>query len=112
MIARSKSLEAKKVYRVILRAQEYLGTAEQWHAKVVAPDFMSALQRCLKELEMDTDRLDGSAVTMVCESTELADGKVFDVARRARAFGERGAWIFRDEAPVKTDQGPRKTELL
>ena len=64
------------------------------------------------ELEIDPDRLDGSAVTMIADSTELADGKVFDVARRARAFGERGAWIFREDLPDKKPEGPRKTPLL
>ncbi len=106
------SEHGRKLYRVIFRAQEYMGTAEQWHAKVVAPDFMSAVNRALGELEIDPDRLDGSAVTMIADSTELADGKVFDIARRARAFGERGAWIFREDLPDKKPEGPRKTPLL
>lgn len=112
MIAKSKSEESKKLFRVILRAQEYMGTAEQWHVKVVAPNFLSALQRALDELEIDATKLEGSAVTMAAESTELPEGKVFDVARRARAFGERGAWTFREDLPDRRPGGPRETELL
>ncbi len=112
MIKRPKASEARKLYRVILRAREYLGTAEQWHAKVVASDFMAALLRALEDLEIEPAQLDGSAVTLIAESTELDDGKVFDVARRARAFGERGAWIFREDLPERSPKGPRQTPLL
>lgn len=112
MAKKRKKDSARRLFRVMLRGQEYLGTAEQWHAKVVAPDFLSALQLALEALELDPVRLDGSAVTLIAEDTELRDGKVFDVARRSRGFGERGGWTFRDVLPEKRPTGPRSTEVL
>jgi hypothetical protein len=102
--------EPRRLYRVIFRAREYLGTAEQFHAKVVAPDFATALNRACTGLQLDPATLDGAAVTLIAESTELADGKVFDLARRSRGFGERGGWTLRDALPAKEPTGPRKTE--
>jgi hypothetical protein len=101
-----------RLYRVIFRGREYLGTGEQYHAKVVAPDFATALTRACTALHLDADALDGAAVTLVAESTELADGKVFDLARRSRGFGERGGCTLRDALPAKEPTGPRKTEVI
>lgn len=100
----------RRLYRVIFRGREYLGTAEQFHAKVVAPDFAVALTRACSALELDPTTLDCAAVSLIAENTELADGKVFDLARRSRGFGERGGWTLRDALPAKEPTGPRKTE--
>ncbi len=102
----------RSLFRVIFRGAEYMGTAEQFHAKVVAPDFATALSRACEALGLDPVKLDGAAVTLIHEDTELADGKVFDFARRSRGFGERGGWTFRDLLPKKEATGPRKTEAL
>ncbi|NIR42411.1 MAG: hypothetical protein GWN99_13550 [Gemmatimonadetes bacterium] len=107
-----KNQKVRNLYRVILRGAEYLGTAEQFHAKVVAPDFAAALARACDALELDRAKLDSAAVTLIQEDTELADGKVFDFARRSRGFGERGGWTFKDVLPTKEPTGPRKTEVL
>lgn len=102
--------QARRLYRVIFRGREYLGTAEQYHAKVVAPDFATALNRACSALHLDPAMLEGAAVTLIAETTELADGKVFDLARRSRGFGERGGWTLRDALPAREPTGPRKTE--
>jgi hypothetical protein len=102
----------RRLFRVIFRAHEYLGTAEQFHAKVVAPDFATALSRACAALALDAAKLDGAAVTLIAEDTAMTDGKVFDLARRSRGFGERGGWVFRDALPDKLPTGPRKTEVL
>ncbi len=102
----------KRLFRVIFRGHDYLGTGEQYHAKVVAPDLRSALSRVCEALGLDPGALDSVAVTLVADETELADGKVFDLARRSRGFGERGAWTFKDILPARIPGGPRKTELL
>ncbi|HSG81011.1 MAG TPA: hypothetical protein VLC48_02070 [Gemmatimonadota bacterium] len=109
---KKKKGNKRNLYRVIFRATEYLGTAEQFHAKVVAPDFATAMTRACDALGLDRDKLDGAAVTLISENTELADGKVFDFARRTRGFGERGGWIFKDLLPRKEAEGPRQTEAL
>ncbi len=103
----------RRLFRVMLRGHEYLGTGEQFHAKVVAPDFATALDRVTEALGLDPAKLDGAAVTLIAEDTELAEGKVlFDLARRSRGFGERGGWIFREALPAKQSSGPRTTEVL
>ncbi len=104
--------QKRKLFRVIFRGREYLGTAEQFHAKVVAADFSTALSRACEAMNLDPGRLDGAAVTLIAEDTELADGKVFDFATRSRGFGERGGWVFRDLLPRKEYTGPRNTEAL
>jgi hypothetical protein len=104
--------EKTKLFRVILRGHEYLGTAEQFHAKVVAPDFATALRRACDAMGLDLNKIDGAAVTLISSETELADGKVFDFARRSRAFGERGGWVCWDLRPRKESEGPRKTPLI
>lgn len=102
----------RRLFRVIFRSMEYRGTVEQFHAKVVAPDFATALSRGCQALGLDALKLDGAAVTVVSEDTELKDGKVFDLARRSRGFGERGGWTFRDALPAREARGPRDTEAL
>jgi len=102
----------RRLFRVIFRGREVYGTAEQFHAKVVAPDFASALSRACKALNLDQSKVDSAAVTLIAEDTELGDGKVFDLARRSRGFGERGGWVFRDALPAKESKGPRDTEWL
>ena len=110
---KSKSkTETRRLFRVIFRGREYMGTAEQFHAKVVAPDFGSALTRACDALGLDPARLDGVAVSLIRDHTELQDGKVFDFARRSRAFGERGGWTVRDVLPHKEATGPRETGVL
>jgi hypothetical protein len=104
--------KSRKLFRVIFRCRECLGAAEQLHAKVVAPDFATALERACEALDLDASKIDGAAVTLISKETELADGKVFDFARRSRAFGERGGWVLRDALPGKEPTGPRKTGLL
>ncbi len=111
-LVHDKDTSTRKLFRVIFRGQEYLGTAEQWHAKVVAADFVTAVTRALKALNLDATLLDGSAATLIADETELADGKVFDVARRSRAFGDRGGWTVRDDLPQRQAAGPRETPLL
>ncbi len=107
-----KTNNPRRLFRVIFRGHEYLGTGEQFHAKVVAPDFQTALSRACAALNLDPVKLDGAAVTLIADETELADGKVFDLARRSRGFGERGAWTFKDILPARIPAGPRKTEAL
>ncbi len=109
---KAKKGKDRKLFRVIFRGSEYLGAAEQFHAKVVAPDFATALKRACDALGLDLTKVDGAAVTLIADNTELADGKVFDFARRSRAFGERGGWVFKDILPRKEATGPRKTEVL
>ena len=113
MAKKTESEKTKRhLFRVIFRSKEYMGTAEQFHAKVVAPDFATAVKRACDAMELDPQKLDGAAVTLMREDTELADGKVFDFARRSRGFGERGAWQVRDLLPRKEPTGPRKTGML
>jgi hypothetical protein len=102
----------RRLFRVIFRGKEIYGTAEQFHAKVVAHDFAEALSRACEALNLDATKVDSAAVTLIAEDTELADGKVFDLARRSRGFGERGGWVFRDALPAKESRGPRDTEWL
>ncbi len=109
---RKEQAVTRKLFRVIFRGHEFRGTAEQFHAKVVASDFATALSRACQALGLDPNRLDGAAVTLIADETELADGKVFDLARRSRGFGERGGWVFRDALPAKEGGGPRSTEML
>ncbi|UCC74325.1 MAG: hypothetical protein JSV86_07140 [Gemmatimonadota bacterium] len=82
-----------RLYRVIIRGQEYLGTAAEHHAKVVAPDSLAAVHLTIEALKLDPARLDGVAVTLIREDSELAEGKVFDMSHRCRGFGERGGWM-------------------
>lgn len=112
MIGKKKTEKKRSLFRIIFRGKEYLGTAEQFHAKVVAPDFGSALTRACEAMDLEPTRLEGAVVTLIHEDTELADGKVFDFARRSRGFGERGGWTFRDILPKREATGPRKTEAL
>ena len=107
-----KSETSRKLFRVIFRGREYLGTAEQFHAKVVAPDFVTALSRACEAMDLDPGRLDGAAVTLIADNTELTDGKVFDFATRSRGFGERSGWHFRNVLPQKEPTGPRETGVL
>jgi hypothetical protein len=100
----------RRLFRIIFRGPEYLGTWDEWHAKVVAPDVLAAVRRGLEALELETEDLSGSAVTLIADETELPEGKVFELARRSRAFGQRGAWI--DEPPQRESDEPRKTPLL
>jgi hypothetical protein len=109
---KGESQARRRLFRVIFRGREYLGTAEQFHAKVVAPDFATALSRACDAMQLDPFKLEAAAVTLMRDDTELADGKVFDFARRSRGFGERGGWIFKDVLPQKQPTGPRKTGLL
>ena len=104
--------EKRKLFRVIFRGHEYLGTAEQFHAKVVAHDFATALKRACDTMGLDPEKIDGAAITLISADTELADGKVFDFARRSRGFGERGGWVFWDVRPRKEPTGPRDTEII
>jgi len=104
--------DKRTLFRVIFRGREYMGTAEQFHAKVVAPDFATALSRACMALGLDPSRLEGAIVTTIKEETEMVDGKVFDFARRSRGFGERGGWIYKDVLPLRLPSGPRKTPLL
>ena len=108
---KEKSGPNRHLFRVIFRGKQYLGSAEQFHAKVVAPDFATAVERVCEAMRLDPNKLEGVAVTLVRENTELADGKVFDFARRSRGFGERGGWHFKDALPQKQSTGPRKTEV-
>ena len=100
------------LYRVIFRRKEYLGTAEQLHAKVVAFDFATAMKRACDALGLDPAHLEGAVVSLIQENTEMSDGKVFDFARRTRAFGERGGWTWKNILPRKDPTGPRKNPLL
>ncbi len=109
---RESEVNARRLFRVIFRGREVYGTAEQFHAKVVAPDFASALSRACEAMNLDQTKVDSAAVTLIAESTELTDGKVFDLARRSRGFGERGGWVFREALPAKEAEGPRDTEWL
>lgn len=102
----------RRLFRVIFRGHDVLGTTEQYHAKVVAPDFATALGRACAALRLDPSRVEAAAVTLIADQTELGDGKVFDLARRSRGFGERGGWTFKDALPEKAATGPRKTEAL
>lgn len=108
----STRADERRLFRVIFRGREVYGTAEQYHAKVVAPDFAAALSRACAALGLDQMKVDSAAVTLIADATELADGKVFDLARRSRGFGERGGWVFRDALPAKESKGPRDTEWL
>jgi hypothetical protein len=102
--------ERRKLFRVIFRGPEFLGTWDEWHAKVVADDIHAAIDRALEHLQLDQVALHGALVTMIATETELPEGKVFEAARRSRAFGQRGAWI---DEPVERRPGePRKTPLL
>ncbi len=107
-----KKEPTKKLFRVIFRGHEYLGTAEQFHAKVVSHDFATALKLACDAMGLDPEKIDGAAITMISADTELADGKVFDFARRSRGFGERGGWVCWDLRPRKEPEGPRKTPLI
>ncbi|MGD8698963.1 MAG: hypothetical protein PVJ43_06715 [Gemmatimonadales bacterium] len=111
LTCREKAGSNRHLYRVIFRGKHYLGSAEQFHAKVVATDFATAVERVCAAMELDPTKLEGVAVTLIREDTELADGKVFDFARRSRGFGERGGWHFKDILPQKQPTGPRKTEV-
>jgi len=108
---RKKAGSNRHLYRVIFRGKPYLGSAEQFHAKVVAPNFPCAVERVCEAMQLDPTKLEGVAVTLIREDTELVDGKVFDFARRSRGFGERGGWHFKDILPQKLSTGPRKTEV-
>lgn len=109
---RQRTERPRRLFRVIFRGKEIYGTAEQFHAKVVAYDFAEALSRACEALNLDVTKVDSAAVTLIADETELADGKVFDLARRSRGFGERGGWVFRDALPAKESHGPRDTEWL
>jgi hypothetical protein len=108
----SEDEKRPNLYRVIFRRKEYLGTAEQLHAKVVAFDFATAMKRACDALGLDPAALEGAVVTLIQEDTEIRDGKVFDFARRTRAFGERGGWTWKHILPRKDPTGPRKNPLL
>ena len=111
LTCREKAGSNRHLFRVIFRGKQYLGSAEQFHAKVVAPDFATAVERVCQTMKLDPTKLEGVAVTLMREDTELADGKVFDFARRSRGFGERGGWHYKDILPQKQPTGPRKTEV-
>jgi len=111
LTCKEKSGPSRHLFRVIFRGKQYLGAAEQFHAKVVASDFATAVERVCEAMQLDPNKLEGVAVTLMKEDTELADGKVFDFARRSRGFGERGGWHFKDILPMKQSSGPRKTEV-
>lgn len=100
----------RRLFRVLFRGPEFLGTWDEWHAKVVAADIETAIERVIHHFELHEVDLHGAFVTMISERTELPEGKVFEAARRSRAFGQRGAWI---DEPVERKPGePRKTPLL
>lgn len=108
-MAKQKTKQAR-LFQVIFRGPEFLGTWDEWHAKVVADEMQTAIERALEHLELDQAELHGVLVTMIATGTELPEGKVFEAARRSRAFGQRGAWI---DEPVERKPGePRKTPLL
>jgi hypothetical protein len=109
---KKKKNDSRRLFRVIFRGHEYLGTAEQYHAKVVAPDFATAMKLACDAMSLDPKVIDGAAVTLISEDTELADGKVFDFAKRSRAFGDRGGWVCWNVLPRKEPTGPRRTSLL
>jgi hypothetical protein len=109
---KTKNEKRPKLFRVMFRGADYRGTAEQFHAKVVAPDFSAALIRACSAMNLDPETLNAAAVTLISNETELADGKVFDFAKRSRGFGERGGWICSGTLPGKEPTGPRKTDLL
>jgi hypothetical protein len=111
MTKKENTEEPRKLFRVMIRGREYLGTAEQHRAKVVAPDFLTAIRLAIEALKLDPARLDGAAATLIRDRTALAQGRVFDMARRSRGFGERGGWL-RDVLPARRPDGPRKTEAL
>ncbi|UCF21181.1 MAG: hypothetical protein JSU87_07280 [Gemmatimonadota bacterium] len=93
-VTEKRSTEQRaRLYRVILRAQEYLGTSEEHHAKVVAPDALTAASLTIEALELDPADLAGVGVTLICEDSQQAKGRVFDKSHRSRGFGERGGWL-------------------
>ena len=104
--------EGRCLFRVIFKGREYMGTAEQFHAKVVAQDFATAVNRACEAMDLDPAKLEGAVVTLIKEDVELKDGLVFDFARRSRAFGERGGWTVRDALPRKEPTGPRSSGIL
>ena len=109
---KGKKEKPRRLFRVMFRGADYRGTAEQFHAKVVAPNFSVALIRACTAMNLDPETLNTAAVTLISDETELADGKVFDFAHRSRGFGERGGWICSGTLPGKQPSGPRKTDLL
>jgi hypothetical protein len=98
MTKKEKGEQPQQLYRVMTRGPEHLGIAEEHHTKVVAPDSLTAVHLAIEALKLDPTRLDGVAVTLIREDTELAEGKVFDMSHRSRGFGERGAWM--PDAPL------------
>lgn len=82
-----------KLYRVMIRGQEYLGTAEEYQANVVAPDSPAAVCLTIEALKLDPASVQGVVVTLMRENGELPEGEVFAVSHRYRGFGERGGWV-------------------
>jgi hypothetical protein len=90
---KQKTGQGRRLYRVAIRGQEYLGTAEEHHAKVVASDFLTAVRLSIEAFELDSSKVDGVTVTLLCEDCELPEGEVLDRCHRCRGFGERGGWL-------------------
>ena len=93
MTGKQKRGRAGRLYRVATRGRQYLGTAEEHHAKVVAADFLTAMQLTVESFQLDPASLQGVVVTLICEDCELEEGTVFDKGHRCRGFGERGGWL-------------------
>ena len=89
---RQKKERPGNLYRVALRGQQCLGTAEEYHAKVVAADFLTAVRLTTEALRLDPACLEGVVVTLICTGSELQEGRVFDTGHRCRGYGDRGGW--------------------
>jgi hypothetical protein len=106
-----KEKKPQKLFRVTFRGHDYLGAWDEWQAKVVARDLLTAVHSMLQFLDLPEEDLTGANVTLVAEETELPEGRILEPARRSRGFGQRGAWI--EEPPErKAQEEPRKTPLL
>ena len=62
---KEKSGPGRHLFRVIFRGKQYLGSAEQFHAKVVATDFATAVERACEAMQLDPTKLEGVAVTLM-----------------------------------------------
>lgn len=98
--ARGKGEHPRKLYRVEIRCHGCLCCGAEHRAKVVAPDILTAVDLTVEAAKVDPSKLDGVAVTLLCEDCELAEGEVFDRSHRSRGFGERGGW--RPDLPAST----------
>ncbi len=113
MAEKNEKRSTRKLFRMTFRGREPLGTSGQWQAKVVSDGPVAALDRALEALELQEAEIEGVHITLIAERTELPEGRVFDIARRSVAFGERGAWTLQEPVPERSpDEGPRKTPLL